>query len=82
MDVLSDSYFVVTQWVTHFPVWRDIDKKIVVFGETKSVASFLEEYLGYNHDHLAISAVVLLVFPLHFAFLFSYSIGQLNFQRR
>ena len=55
---------------------------IVVFGETKTVAAFLEDYFGYHHDQLAIVAVVLIAFPLVYASLFSYFIRQLKFQRR
>ncbi|KAK7848318.1 pleiotropic drug resistance protein 3 [Quercus suber] len=62
--------------------YGDINKKIVVFGETKTVVAFLEDYFGYHHDQLAIVAVVLIAFPLVFASLFSYFIGQLKFQHR
>ncbi|KAM4118786.1 hypothetical protein ACJW30_03G008200 [Castanea mollissima] len=62
--------------------YGDINKKIVVFGETKTVVAFLEDYFGFHHDQLAIVAVVLIAFPLVFASLFSYFIGQLKFQRR
>ena len=62
--------------------YGDINKMIVVFGETKTVAAFLEDYFGYHHDQLAIVAVVLIAFPLVYASLFSYFIRQLKFQRR
>ncbi|KAK4595262.1 hypothetical protein RGQ29_013623 [Quercus rubra] len=62
--------------------YGDINKKIVVFGETKTVVAFLEDYFGFHHDQFAIVAVVLIAFPLVFASLFSYFIGQLKFQRR
>ena len=62
--------------------YGDINKKIVVFGETKTVVAFLEDYFGFHHDQLAIVAVVLVAFPIVFASLFSYFIGQLKFQRR
>ncbi|KAM4118795.1 hypothetical protein ACJW30_03G009000 [Castanea mollissima] len=62
--------------------YGDINEKIVVFGETKIVVAFLEDYFGFHHDQLAIVAVVLIAFPLVFASLFSYFIGQLKFQRR
>ncbi|KAM3752302.1 hypothetical protein ACB098_03G007300 [Castanea mollissima] len=62
--------------------YGDINKKILVFGETKTVVAFLEDYFGFHHDQLAIVAVVLIAFPIVFASLFSYFIGQLKFQRR
>ena len=62
--------------------YGDINKKIGVFGETKIVVAFLEDYFGHHHDQLAIVAVVLIAFPLVFASLFSYFIKQLKFQRR
>ncbi|XP_019054935.1 PREDICTED: pleiotropic drug resistance protein 3-like isoform X1 [Nelumbo nucifera] len=62
--------------------YGDINKEILVFGETKTVAAFLRDYYGYDHDRLALVAIVLLVFPLVLASLFAYCIGRLNFQRR
>ncbi|PSS03109.1 Pleiotropic drug resistance protein [Actinidia chinensis var. chinensis] len=62
--------------------YGDIDKEIVVFGETKTVAAFLRDYFGYHHDHLPFVAVVLMIYPILFAILFAYCIGKLNFQRR
>jgi hypothetical protein len=58
------------------------DKKIEVFGETKSVAAFVRDYFGFRYDLLPLAAVVLAVFPIFFAILFGYSISKLNFQRR
>ncbi|XP_059632028.1 pleiotropic drug resistance protein 3-like [Cornus florida] len=62
--------------------YGDENKKILIFGEIKSISSFLQEYYGFRHDHLALVAVVLIAFPAIFAFLFAYCIGKLNFQRR
>ncbi|KAF5454239.1 hypothetical protein F2P56_023919 [Juglans regia] len=62
--------------------YGDIDKDIMVFGENKTVPDFLTDYFGFHHDHLALVAVVLIAFPLTFAFLFAYFIGRLNFQHR
>ncbi|KAG2694531.1 hypothetical protein I3760_08G149600 [Carya illinoinensis] len=62
--------------------YGDINKVITVFGETKTVAAFLEDYFGFHHDHLAVVAVVLMAFPLVFASMFSYFVGRLNFLRR
>lgn len=57
-------------------------KKIDVFGETKSVAAFLKDYFGFKRELLPLSAIVLAAFPIFFAALFGYSISKLNFQRR
>ncbi|KAK0591339.1 hypothetical protein LWI29_000215 [Acer saccharum] len=62
--------------------YGDVDKDITVFGEMKQLGSFLEDYFGYYHDRLAITAVVLIAFPVVLASLFAYFIGRLNFQRR
>ncbi|WKA02608.1 hypothetical protein VitviT2T_020777 [Vitis vinifera] len=62
--------------------YGDIHKDILVFGETKTVATFLKDYYGFHHDRLAVVAVILIAFPLAFAFLFTYCIQRLNFQRR
>ncbi|CAL5090732.1 unnamed protein product [Urochloa decumbens] len=58
------------------------DKKIEVFGETKSVAAFVRDYFGFRRDLLPLAAVVLAAFPILFATLFGYSISKMNFQRR
>ncbi|XP_059652208.1 pleiotropic drug resistance protein 3-like [Cornus florida] len=62
--------------------YGDIDKEIMVFGESKTVAAFLKDYFGFHHDQLPIVAVVLIVYPIILASLFAYFIGKLNFQRR
>ncbi|XP_045087511.1 ABC transporter G family member 41-like [Aegilops tauschii subsp. strangulata] len=58
------------------------DSMIVVFGETKSIATFVKDYYGFRRDLLPLAAVVLAAFPVVFAVLFGYSISKLNFQRR
>ncbi|XP_041020225.1 pleiotropic drug resistance protein 3-like [Juglans microcarpa x Juglans regia] len=62
--------------------YGDVNKAIMVFGEMKTVAAFLEDYFGFHHDHLAVVAVVLMAFPLVFASMFAYFVGRLNFLRR
>ncbi|XP_072994199.1 pleiotropic drug resistance protein 3-like isoform X2 [Typha latifolia] len=62
--------------------YGDLQKEIMVLGETKSVASFLEDYFGFHHNRLGVVAVALLAFPLFFASLFAISIAKVNFQRR
>lgn len=46
--------------------YGDIDQKIQLFLEKKTIAAFLEEYFGFNFDHLPSMAVVLTVFPFQF----------------
>ncbi|XP_072976814.1 pleiotropic drug resistance protein 3-like isoform X2 [Typha angustifolia] len=60
----------------------DVNKEVDLFGETKSISSFLEDYFGFHHNHLGVAAVLLLAFPIIFASLFGYFINKLNFQRR
>ncbi|XVF38962.1 hypothetical protein REPUB_Repub20aG0148200 [Reevesia pubescens] len=62
--------------------YGDIAKEIQVFGETKRVSAFLEDYFGFHHNSLGVVATVLIIFPILFASLFAYFIGRLNFQRR
>ncbi|XP_058191657.1 pleiotropic drug resistance protein 3-like isoform X2 [Rhododendron vialii] len=62
--------------------YGDIQKEIMVFGETKTVSAFLTDYFGYHHDELPIAGVVLIMYPIVFAFLFACCIEKLNFQRR
>lgn len=62
--------------------YGDIQNEILAFGETKTVAAFLEDYFGFHYNLLGLVAVVLILLPIVFAALFAYFIGKLNFQRR
>nr|GLL29394.1 pleiotropic drug resistance protein 3-like isoform X1 [Ipomoea trifida] len=78
-------YLIPTSWSLNGMLssqYGDIEKDIKVFGEKKTVAAFLRDYFGYHHDQLPIVAVVLILFPLGFACLFTLCIQKLNFQRR
>ncbi|KAK2646917.1 hypothetical protein Ddye_022112 [Dipteronia dyeriana] len=78
-------YICPTSWALNGMLtsqYGDIKKEISVFGETKTVAAFLEDYFGFHHNFLGVVAVVLIVFPIVFASLFAYFIGKLNFQKR
>ncbi|XP_039117320.1 ABC transporter G family member 44-like [Dioscorea cayenensis subsp. rotundata] len=46
------------------------------------VNQFLKSYFGFRHDFLGVVAVMVVVFTLLFAVLFSLAIRTLNFQRR
>ncbi|KAL2941741.1 Pleiotropic drug resistance protein 3 [Bienertia sinuspersici] len=62
--------------------YGDITEEITVFDTTKTVASFIEDYFGFRHNHLGLVAAMLIIFPLTFASLFAFFIGKLNFQKR
>ncbi|XP_078168201.1 ABC transporter G family member 36-like isoform X2 [Carex rostrata] len=46
------------------------------------VKKFVDDYFGFKHDFLPVVAVVVVGFPVLFAFCFSFSIQKLNFQKR
>ncbi|KAK6143828.1 hypothetical protein DH2020_024176 [Rehmannia glutinosa] len=60
----------------------DVDKEIVVFGEPKAISAFLSDYFGYEHSMLPVIAVILIMYPIVFASIFSLCIGKLNYQKR
>lgn len=62
--------------------YGDMNKEILIFGEHKTVDSFLQDYYGFHYERLPLVAIVLIAFPIAFAFLFAYFVGKLNFQRR
>ncbi|KAG6580843.1 Pleiotropic drug resistance protein 3, partial [Cucurbita argyrosperma subsp. sororia] len=62
--------------------YGDIDKTLMGFQEKTTVSAFLREYFGFHHSQLPLVGFVLILFPLIFAFLFGFCIGNLNFQRR
>lgn len=62
--------------------YGDMNREILIFGEHKTVGSFLHDYYGFHHDRLGLVAAVLIAFPVAFAILFAYCIGKLNYQRR
>lgn len=62
--------------------YGDMKREILIFGEHKTVGSFLHDYYGFHHDRLGLVAAVLIAFPVAFAILFAYCIGKLNYQRR
>ncbi|ESR41526.1 hypothetical protein CICLE_v10013578mg [Citrus x clementina] len=61
--------------------YGDVDQKIQLFLEKKTIAAFLEAYFGFNFDDLPSVAVVLAIFPLLLASLFAFCVGPLNFQQ-
>ncbi|KAK6233316.1 hypothetical protein SCA6_003389 [Theobroma cacao] len=78
-------YLMPTSWTLNCLLtsqYGDVNDEIMVFGQAKTVASLLEDYFGFHHDRLAITAIFLIIFPLIFAFLFAFFITRLNFERR
>ncbi|XP_078168196.1 ABC transporter G family member 36-like isoform X2 [Carex rostrata] len=59
--------------------YGDIDDQLE---DGLTVKKFIEEYFGFKHDFLPVVAVVVLAFPVLFAFCFGFSIQRLNFQKR
>ncbi|KAJ4958314.1 hypothetical protein NE237_025425 [Protea cynaroides] len=47
-----------------------------------TVEDFVRTYYGFRHEFLGVVAVVIVAFPILFAFMFAYSIKIFNFQRR
>ncbi|GLT42698.1 hypothetical protein SLA2020_166840 [Shorea laevis] len=62
--------------------YGDVTEEITAFGKQTTIIAFLDSYYGFRHKDLPIIAIALLAFPLFFAFVFSYCIAKLNFQRR
>ncbi|KAF8365226.1 hypothetical protein HHK36_032758 [Tetracentron sinense] len=47
-----------------------------------AVEDFLRSHFGFRHDFLGVVSVVIVGFPVIFAFVFAFSIRTFNFQRR
>ena len=62
--------------------YGDIHQEINAFGETTTVARFLEDYFGFHHDRLMTSAIILIAFPVALASMFAFFVAKLNFQKR
>ncbi|XP_047941583.1 pleiotropic drug resistance protein 3-like isoform X2 [Salvia hispanica] len=78
-------YVVPTSWSLKGVVtsqYGDVEKEIAVFGERKTVAGFLTQYFGFQHNMLPLVIPVLTCYPILFAFLFAYCIRKFNYQRR
>ncbi|CAH8362168.1 unnamed protein product [Eruca vesicaria subsp. sativa] len=78
-------YLAPTSWTLNVffsSQYGDIHEEINAFGESTTVARFLEEYFGFHHDRLVITAVVLIAFPVALASMFAFFVSKLNFQKR
>ncbi|KAK8444715.1 hypothetical protein SEVIR_9G186902v4 [Setaria viridis] len=78
-------YLSPTSWILNSLLtsqYGNIDKEVKAFGETKTVAVFLNDYFGFHQDRLSIVAVVITAFPIVLITLYSLSVEKLNFQKR
>uniref|UniRef100_A0A0E0MX85 ABC transporter domain-containing protein n=1 Tax=Oryza rufipogon TaxID=4529 RepID=A0A0E0MX85_ORYRU len=57
----------------------DVEEKLDT-GET--VAKFMRSYYGFKHEFLEMVAIVTMACPVAFAFLFGFSLKNINFQKR
>lgn len=58
------------------------DIKDTLQDNNEAVNDFIRSYFGFRHSFLGVVAVVVVAFPVLFAFLFGFSIKTLNFQKR
>ncbi|KAL4324340.1 hypothetical protein GQ457_11G016110 [Hibiscus cannabinus] len=78
-------YLMPTSWTLNCLLtsqYGDVKDEVMVFGETMTVASLQENYFGFHHDRLPVTAILLISYPLIFATLFAYFLARLNFERR
>ncbi|KAF8093762.1 hypothetical protein N665_0379s0046 [Sinapis alba] len=78
-------YMTPTSWTLNgffSSQYENINEEIIVFGESTTASRFLEDYFGFHHDRLAVTAVVQMAFPIALALMFAFFVGKLNFQRR
>ncbi|CAH2058921.1 unnamed protein product [Thlaspi arvense] len=63
-------YLTPTSWTLNMffsSQYGDIHDEINAFGESTTVARFLEDYFGFHHDRLMVTAIVLISFPIALA---------------
>ncbi|KAJ0078966.1 hypothetical protein Patl1_23927 [Pistacia atlantica] len=73
-------YLMPTSWTINGMLtsqYGDTDENSCI-RQVKKVAAFLKDYFGFHHDHLALSAVALAIYPIAFAFLFAYQAVELS----
>jgi len=57
----------------------DLQNKIT---DDETVEQFLRRYFGFKHDFLGVVGVVIVAYPVLFAFIFAWAIKVFNFQRK
>ncbi|OQU91494.1 hypothetical protein SORBI_3001G190700 [Sorghum bicolor] len=78
-------YLVPTSWVLNSMLtsqYGNVDKEIKAFGETKTVAVFLNDYFRFHQDRMGVVAAVITAVPVVFVTLYSLSVEKLSFQKR
>lgn len=78
-------YIGPTSWILNALLtsqYGNIDKEINVFGETKTVVVFLNNYFGFHQDRLCVAAAIITTFPIVLITLYTVSIEKINFQKR
>ncbi|KAG2536935.1 hypothetical protein PVAP13_9NG237000 [Panicum virgatum] len=78
-------YLTPTSWILNSLLtsqYGNINKEVKVFGETKTIAVFLNDYFGFHQDRLSMVAVAITAFPIVLIILYSLSVEKLNFQKR
>ncbi|ESW22604.1 hypothetical protein PHAVU_005G166500 [Phaseolus vulgaris] len=63
--------------------YRDVEIDIIVpGGSNQTIKHYIEDHYGFKPDFMGPVAIVLVAFPVFFAFVFAFSIKTLNFQTR
>ncbi|XP_027927045.1 ABC transporter G family member 36 [Vigna unguiculata] len=63
--------------------YRDVEITIFVPGENnQTIKHYIEDHYGFKPNFMGPVAIVLVAFPVFFAFVFAFSIKTLNFQTR
>ncbi|CAA7042180.1 unnamed protein product [Microthlaspi erraticum] len=78
-------YLTPTSWTLNLfftSQYGDIHQEINAFGETTTVARFLEDYYGFHHDRLVVTAIILIAFPIALGSMFAFFVAKLNYQKR
>ncbi|KAE8726276.1 hypothetical protein F3Y22_tig00007179pilonHSYRG00099 [Hibiscus syriacus] len=78
-------YLMPTSWTLNLLLtsqYGDNNDELMVYNETTTVATLLEQYFGFGDHHIVVSAAVLFCYPLTFSSLFAFFINRLNFERR
>jgi len=63
--------------------YNDVEIDIAVPGQNnQTIKHYIEDHYGFKPDFMGPVAIVLVAFPVFFAFVFAFSIKTLNFQTR
>lgn len=59
----------------------DVDDKYLDDPQ-QTVKKFIDDYLGFKHDHVGLAAFAVVAVAVLFALIFAFSIKSFNFQKR